>query len=134
MRGDLSHVLWIGGCTCSGKSSLTDIIGRNYGLPVYQYDLNERLHIARMTPEDYPLYTSAITGTMDERWVLRSPEEMHQGILGSWAERFRLVVSDLLVIEGNPFVIAEGPGDYTHFLKSYNSSCILARRIPISER
>jgi hypothetical protein len=110
MDHDLSHVLWIGGSTCSGKSSIAGILGQEYRLPVYHYDRHERLHIARMTPEEYPLYTSAIAGTMDERWVQRTPEQMYRGVVGSWAERFRLVVDDLMLIQGEPFVIAEGPG------------------------
>jgi len=47
---------------------------------------------------------------MDERWVNRAPEEMLELLIGSWSERFALVVEDLLSMESSPWVIAEGAG------------------------
>ena len=34
----LSHILWIGGSPCAGKSTVADIIRDRYGIVLYQAD------------------------------------------------------------------------------------------------
>ncbi len=112
LRQRLSHVLWIGGSTCAGKSSVADVIASKYGLAVYHYDRREPDHTARrsMSPGKFPALTSFLSMSMDERWVLRSPDAMAQNVVASWTERFPLVIEDLLVMPGDSRILAEGPG------------------------
>ena len=38
LRQRLSHVLWVGGSPCAGKSSVTKFLGRRYGVQTYHVD------------------------------------------------------------------------------------------------
>ena len=49
--------------------------------------------------------------TMDERWVLRGPDEMaRQSIAQNSEDRFPMVVDDLLRLPGTGAILAEGAG------------------------
>lgn len=115
----LQHVLWIGGGTDAGKTSIARAIASRYGLQVYHYDRNESSHIERLINAGSIYFQKLVTktaagywelGDVDEYWVLRSPEVMAQETIVSWKERFPLVVEDLQAMPKEPLIIAEGPG------------------------
>jgi SAM-dependent methyltransferase len=106
----LRNVFWIGGATAAGKSTAADVLAERYGVTVYHFDRQEPFHVYRSIPEEQPHLIRFMGRTMDDRWVLRSPEAMVEELLASWTERFSMVVDDLrsLVQEGP--VVAEGAG------------------------
>jgi len=72
----LRNVLWIGGSVCAGKSSAAGALAERYWLRRYHFDRQEPWHIYRSVPERQPRLIGFMAMTMDQRWVLRSPEEM----------------------------------------------------------
>ncbi|MGI8968197.1 MAG: hypothetical protein ACR2GA_03735 [Chloroflexota bacterium] len=54
--------------------------------------------------------------TIDERWVLRTPEEMAEEVMVCWGERFLMVLDDLLHLPGEGPIIAEGAGLFPHLV------------------
>ena len=106
----LEKVFWIGGSVCTGKSTTADILGGRCGVAVYHFDHQEPFHLARSIPEEQPHTIRFMGRTMDERWVLRSPEEMAGEAIGFWTERFPMVLEDLASMLANGPVIAEGVG------------------------
>jgi adenylylsulfate kinase-like enzyme len=46
----LSHVLWLGGSVCAGKSSIARTLGAKDGLRVYHYDRHEQEHAQAILP------------------------------------------------------------------------------------
>lgn len=108
---DFSHVLWIGGSVCSGKTSAAKDLAGRYGLRIYSFDRAEPFHIYRSVPERQPNLIRFMAMTMDERWVLRTPEAMAEHALAAWSEeRFPMVLDDLRHLPGSGAVIAEGAG------------------------
>jgi hypothetical protein len=108
---DFSHVLWIGGSVCSGKTSAAKDLASRYGLRIYSFDGAEPFHIYRSVPERQPNLIRFMAMTMDERWVLRTPEAMAEHALVAWSEeRFPMVLDDLRHLPGSGAVIAEGAG------------------------
>ena len=62
-------------------------------------------------PERQPNLIRFMAMTMDERWVLRTPEAMAEHALAAWSEeRFPMVLDDLRHLPGSGAVIAEGAG------------------------
>ncbi|MDD1717414.1 MAG: hypothetical protein LUQ45_04105, partial [Methanoregulaceae archaeon] len=119
VKSTLQHVLWIGGGTDTGKTSIAQAIAHRYGLQVYHYDRNESSHIERLINAGSTYFQELVTKTaegywelrdVDEYWVLRSPDIMAQETIASWKERFPLVVEDLQAMPREPMIIAEGPG------------------------
>ncbi|MGN6810275.1 MAG: hypothetical protein ACTHMP_05330, partial [Thermomicrobiales bacterium] len=109
-RQALTHVLWLGGTPCSGKTSVTKLLAEQYAVQVYHYDRHEKTHIARSNPERQPFLHADSTLTMDERWLSRPVETMVAATLAAWRERFKFVIADLLALPRTPPVLAEGPG------------------------
>ena len=119
LKSALEHVLWIGGGTDTGKTSIAQAIAHRYGLQIYHYDRNEPSHIERLIDAGSTYFQELVTKTAEGRWVLRdvdaywvlrSPEVMAQETIASWKARFPLVVEDLQAMPKEPMIIAEGPG------------------------
>ena len=54
MKRDLSHVYWIGGSGCSGKSSIARILEKDHGFTAYHCDDHWQEHEERSSPAEHP--------------------------------------------------------------------------------
>jgi hypothetical protein len=107
---DLPRVLWIGGGTGAGKTTVANAIAERHGFERYDYDWHDaRGHSERTNAQLHPFRTAFLALSMDERWVLQTPEAMAESTIGQFAERFDLVLEDLAALNA-PTVVAEGFG------------------------
>jgi len=104
----LSHVYWIGGGSCAGKSTIARRIADQHGLHLYATDNMMAEHSRRSKPEDCPLLHQFIAMDMDDRWVNRSPTTMLDTFHWFRGEGFNMIIEDLLRIPTNLRVIVEG--------------------------
>ncbi len=104
----LQHVLWIGGAPDSGKTTVARRLAVRYELAIYLQDAQTG-HRTRITREHQPHSYAFNDMTMDQRWVERSPIDMAEQIVTIAAERFSMVVEDLLSMPKKPMILAEGP-------------------------
>lgn len=117
----LSHVLWIGGATDTGKTTISQIIAERYGLQLYNYDRHDSLQIERLA-QTLPRYRAFLSASLDERWVRPDPEDLVQWLMQAFRDRFPLVVKDLLDLPKKPMIVAEGFGLTPEFLSPVLSS------------
>jgi 2-phosphoglycerate kinase len=108
-RNKLAHVLWIGGATDAGKTTVADMLAARYGLQTYHYDRADRLHIERLA-QSLPDYRAALAESLDEKWVRPNAEELAERAMRVFRDRFPLVVEDLLALPQGCPVLAEGFG------------------------
>ena len=104
----LSHVLWIGGSPCSGKSTISHTIARISVFVVYQVDAWSGNHLARLVAAGDAQATAFLRMTMSQRWIERSVETLTQEALSIWTRSFSLVIEDLLMLPKETFIVAEG--------------------------
>ncbi len=88
----LTHVLWIDGSPCAGKTSIADRLARTHDLQVYHFDRPEMEHIARRIAEGDQALAAFLTLSMDQRWLVRALQVMAQSIIWFWTERFHQVI------------------------------------------
>jgi hypothetical protein len=111
LRERLSHVLWIGGGTGAGKSSVATALVRRYGLVRYDYDWHDaRDHTERTRPDRHPHRAAFLAMSLDERWVHPTPRDMADNAVGSFRDRFEMVIEDLLALPRGQLVVADGFG------------------------
>lgn len=109
-----AHVVWIGGATDSGKTSVARALAEKYGLQAYHYDLYDRVehpgHWARTDPVRYPHMHASPVEDRDWMWVDTTPEELLERWVETTPERFRLTLEDLQALPSKPLIVAEGYG------------------------
>lgn len=110
-KAALSHVLWIGGGTDAGKTTVAAAIVERYGLQAYSFDRNERSHLERrILAGDYAGRKNPFAMTPDEMWIDQTPAEMASGVIRGWSRRVDFVLEDLVAMPKMPPILAEGPG------------------------
>jgi hypothetical protein len=64
----LSHVLWIGGATDTGKTTISEIFAVRYGFQVYHYDRHDQSQMEHLA-QGFPHYRVFLEASLDERSV-----------------------------------------------------------------
>lgn len=93
-------MIWIGGATGSGKTTVTRSFAGRHGLRVFPIDAFWYSHAARL-PEPEP--------SPEEQWLGRSPAEQAAEFEALTRRRWPLVLADLAVLPPTPPVVVEGP-------------------------
>lgn len=118
---ELAQVLWMGGGTCTGKTSITEVLNKQYDLHVYHCDDLFEEHRNRAQPDKHPAFYNAMYTSyadMDwERFWMRPVETLLQEQLAIYADEFDMIVSDLLKMPHSRPILAEGSALLPHCIK-----------------
>ena len=104
----LSHVLWIAGSPCSGKSTISHTITRIYVFLDYHVDAWARNHFARRIAAGDAEAQAFLNMSVDQRWIERPVEVLVHETIESWTRDFSLVLEDLLALPNESIIVAEG--------------------------
>ena len=107
LKYDLSHILWIGGSPCSGKSSIARQLAQRHGLPLYSCDEHFDAHKELIDPQRQPTFHALIQMTWNQVWD-RTPEQLLQSEEAIYREEFEFILDDLLAHDRSLPLIAEG--------------------------
>lgn len=107
--GALSHVSWIGGSACAGKTTLARRLAARHGLVLYSCDDHFEDHRRRADPRRHPRFH----GLMDlppERLFAPPAAARAEELLGFYRDEWEMVLEDLRARPGPVPAIAEGVG------------------------
>lgn len=104
----LQHVCWLGGGSGAGKSTIACLLAEKQNLRLYHCDAAQLTHTARSNAAEHPMLHAFISMTIDERWVMRTPQEMFDTFHGFHGEGFGLILEDLLDLPTDMPVLVEG--------------------------
>jgi adenylate kinase family enzyme len=105
----LPYVLWIGGATDCGKSTVAQQLAQRHRLQVYHYDKRDLAHHEELA-QTTSVYRTFLNTSLDERWVYPEPAQLFHRMLRSFRDRFPLVIEDLLAFSREQLIVAEGFG------------------------
>ena len=105
---DLKHVRWLGGGSGAGKTVIARRLVATHDAVLYDTDETMASHAKRCTPICCPHLAEFATMTMDERWVLRTPQVMLQTFHWFNGEGFDLILDDLLDMPRDRPILVEG--------------------------
>lgn len=122
LKNDLSHVLWIGGTACSGKTTVARMLAQKYDLRVYHRDEHQREHLMRATPEKHPTLHKAWADRENWEALYRQPaERVFEQAKAEAFEAFDFIVDDLLRTTNAAPLIAEGIGLFPELVERVSS-------------
>ena len=101
----LRHVVWIGGGSGAGKSTIAAALAARHGLRLYATDDVMADHAGRCVPQDCPQLSAFLGMDADQRWLDRSPQIMLETFHWFRGEGFDLIVEDLLRLPVEPVVV-----------------------------
>jgi 2-phosphoglycerate kinase len=107
MPVDLTHLFWLGGSPCAGKSSISEILARRFGLRVYHVDQAFEAHAPYLSPERQLALRRWLAASCQERWML-PVEALVQQAIDCYSEVFELVLGDLLALPDDQPLLVEG--------------------------
>ncbi|NTU54924.1 MAG: hypothetical protein HGA79_01600 [Anaerolineales bacterium] len=109
LKKQLAHILWIGGATDSGKSTVARNLAHRHGLSVYHYDKDDARQIENLA-NTVPEVRQFLKASLEERWIHPTPKMMFDHLLLVFPHRFHLVVETLLEMPKGRSLIVEGFG------------------------
>lgn len=112
-----THVYWIGGSGCAGKSTIAKKLAAQYGLAVYHCDDHGQVHSARVESEQLPLPTRAgiLANIKAGRKAFGEDQaDIDHGkylvtAFAYWQEEFTLVLDDLRAMPAKPMIVEGVP-------------------------
>ena len=107
LQRELTHVYWMGGSPCAGKSSIADILAATYGLSLYRADEAYFRHEKVVTPEQHPIFYKLTHYSPQELWM-RSVEQQVVEEMMLYREEFPLILEELLALPRSQSILAEG--------------------------
>jgi hypothetical protein len=107
LREQLSHIYWMGGSPCSGKSSIARILAEEYGLQTYHCDESYEAHLGRAVPGRHLVMAAARGKSWDAVWM-HPVEFLVTREIAFYKEEFEMVVDDLLAMLRSGPILAEG--------------------------
>lgn len=102
-----SHIYWLGGSPCAGKSSIADILTQKYGWQHYCCDDAYERHSTFITPSQQPTYARLCTLSGDALWM-RPLEQQIRDEIQVYKEEFPLILTDLLALPTTTPILLEG--------------------------
>ncbi len=108
---DLSHVSWIGGSACAGKTTLARRLAARHGLALYSCDDHFEAHRRRAGPRRHPRFHS-LMDLPPERLFAPPAAARAEELLGVYRDEWDMVLEDLRALPGPVVVptIVEGVG------------------------
>jgi 2-phosphoglycerate kinase len=108
IREDLSHVRWICGSSCSGKTTIARKLASECDIDVYQMDLYFGDYIQHAAKEEHPhIYERFLQGSYFD--AVYWPKEKRRAVnIGVLQEFFCLTIENLRHFGEKPIVLVEG--------------------------
>jgi 2-phosphoglycerate kinase len=107
LQRELSHVYWIGGSPCAGKSSIAKTLATTYGLRLYQADEAFSRHEKIVIAQQQPIFYRLTHLSTEELWMRPVELQVSEEFM-LYHEEFPIILEDLLALPTSQPILAEG--------------------------
>lgn len=104
---DLSHILWLGGSPCAGKSSVRRLLTERHDLVVYIAAGAFPAHAARLDPTRQPALTGWLQASWDERWM-QPVDDLVTEAIACYTEHWGFILEDVTALSNERPTLVEG--------------------------
>ena len=103
----MTHIYWLGGSPCAGKSTIAEMLANRYNLHYFNCDHAFARHQQQSNPSDQPTLYGLGQLTCDEIWLVPVAEQVAR-VIAIYEEEFALLLADLQALPTNRPILAEG--------------------------
>src|SRR5882672_9844363 len=107
MSASEGKVFWLGGPPCAGKSSISEILAKHFGLDVYHVDEAFDLHLQRIDAARQPALMKWRRSSWNQRWM-QPVDDLLQDVIACYQEHFDLFNEDILKMPVENNLLVEG--------------------------
>lgn len=104
----LSHVYWIGGSSCGGKTTIAKHLAEKYGFALYSCDHHMTDHVNRVPPDKNSMLRKISHMSMNDIFISRPLEQQFAEYIEWFREDFTMLLEDLLALPKTTRILAEG--------------------------
>lgn len=112
LKQELSHVYWIGGSPCAGKTTIARRLVNEYDFTYYKCDDCYEDHMSRSKPDQHPTMYRIKDLTWNQVWSSQfcslSVYQQIQEVISLYQEQFELILDDLLKLPKSSNILVEG--------------------------
>jgi RNA polymerase subunit RPABC4/transcription elongation factor Spt4 len=105
MKDDLSHVFWISGGPCGGKTTAAKILSKDFAFTHYNCDDHRIEHFKRATPDKHPTMCQKLVW---EEFFKLSVDDSMVFWRNYCQERCEMIVEDLYVLPKDILILVDG--------------------------
>ena len=106
-KNELPLIYWLGGSTCAGKTTISNVLSENYGFTVYHCDEYLVKHIEKSNTQEHP-NLNKIAKTSWNDILSMNIEEYLEWTTGSFHEEFDMILEDLYQLPNDKPILIEG--------------------------
>ena len=107
MKNKFSHVYWLGGSPCSGKSSVAEILVERFGLTYYKCDDAFDRHAQQVTAVSHPTFHKITNMNWNDIWMRPVATQVAEEI-EIYREELDMILADLAKMGTSKPILAEG--------------------------
>ena len=103
----MPEIYWIAGSPCAGKTTISEIIGQEFGWQIYQLDRHFETYVKRADENQHP-YLTAYKKMGLKDFLLQDPSDQLSQVIGMSKEQFQFIQEDIAELEGDAPILVEG--------------------------
>lgn len=103
----MSNIYWIGGSPCAGKTTISEIIGQEFGWQVYHIDRHIESYLKRADEYKHP-NLSYYRKIGLRNFLLLDAETQLESVIGMSHEQFAFILEDIAELDDNRPILVEG--------------------------
>ncbi len=104
-----SIIYWLGGSTCAGKTTISNILSEKYGFIVYHCDEYLGKHIEKSNAQEHPNLNRVSKISWNDILSMKV-EEYLKWTIGLFKEEFKMILDDLYKLSDGKPILVEGVG------------------------
>ncbi len=102
-----THIYWLGGSPCAGKSTIAEMLASRYNLYYFNCDHAFARHQQQSDPINQPTLYGLSALTCDEIWLVPVAEQVAR-VIAIYEEEFSFLLADLQALPADRPILAEG--------------------------
>jgi len=100
----MAEIFWLGGSPCAGKTTISHIIGQEFGWHIYHIDRYVESYLQRAGKKKHPHLTAYKKMGLKD-FLLQDPQIQMQQVIGMSHEQFAFILDDLAEIEAKTILV-----------------------------